>query len=102
MDGHDELIAEALRTAGGHLTIGRGGFSLLYRYGATLSGYDCETIKAKCITRGLPVTDTRAIPIAILMEEVIRNPLIAVGVEPDPEPWGSFEKAPLAVVARHY
>src|SRR3954469_7750726 len=39
-------IARALATPGGHLSIGRGGFTLHYG-NARLSGYDCETIKAE-------------------------------------------------------
>lgn len=34
-------IAAALATPGGHLSIGRGGFTLHYRNGAMLSGYGC-------------------------------------------------------------
>ena len=102
MDRHSELIEEALRTDGGHLSIGRGGFSLYFKRGADLSGYDCEPIKAECIARGLPVIDTREVPIDILTIEVIRNPMIAVGEEPDPEPWGSIAKAPLKAMAQRY
>ena len=42
-------ISKALATPGGHLMIGRGGFSLHYlnEYGGqgSLSGYDCEAVK---------------------------------------------------------
>ena len=59
-------------------------------------------MKGRCIARGLPVIDTRDIPLDILTVEVIRNPLIAVDEETDPEPWGSLDKAPLAAIARRY
>jgi hypothetical protein len=49
---YHEYIAGALRTEGGHLSIGRGGFALYYARGASLSGYDCERIKACCIEPG--------------------------------------------------
>ena len=100
MDRQDNYITQALAVQGGHLAIGRGGFTLHFKRGATLSGYDSDDMKARCIARGLPVIDTREIPIDILTVEVIRNPLIAVDEEPDPEPWGGLDKAPLAAIAR--
>ncbi len=42
---YDADIARALATPGGHLSIGRGGFTLHYE-NARLGGCDCETIKA--------------------------------------------------------
>jgi hypothetical protein len=57
----DDYIASALRTEGGHLSIGRGGFTLYYAGGARLSGYDCEPIKPCCIAAGLPVIDSRMV-----------------------------------------
>jgi hypothetical protein len=39
---YEDYIASALRTEGGHLSIGRGGFILYYAGGGRLSGYDCE------------------------------------------------------------
>ena len=49
---HSADIECALATEGGYLSIGRGGFTLQYRNGAVLSGYDCEAIKAHCIAAG--------------------------------------------------
>ena len=40
LQDYDDYIASALRTEGGHLSIGRGGFTLYYARGARLSGYD--------------------------------------------------------------
>jgi len=51
---YDTYISRALATDGGHLSIGRGGFSLYFGRGAHLSGYDCEPVKAACIAAGLP------------------------------------------------
>lgn len=60
-------IDAALATQGGHLSIGRGGFALHYRNGATLSGYGCEAIRAQCIAAGaevwnIPGVQTTATP----------------------------------------
>ena len=102
MDNRDEYITQALAVQGGHLAIGRGGYTLHFKRGATTSGYDIEDMRDRCIARGLPVIDTRAIPFAILAVEVIRNPLVAVGEDPDPEPWSSLDKAPLIALAYRY
>ena len=102
MDRQDDYITQALAVQGGHLAIGRGGFTLHFKRGTTLSGYDADEMKGRCIARGLPVIDTREIPLDILTVEVIRNPLIAVDEETDPEPWGSLDMAPLAAMARRY
>jgi hypothetical protein len=59
---YDDYVASALGTEGGHLSIGRGGFTLYYAHGARLSGYDCEQVKACCIAAGLPVIDSRKSP----------------------------------------
>src|SRR3546814_14684509 len=53
-------IARVPATPRGHLTVGRGGFSLHYLNGS-LSGYDVEAVKAQAIAAGLPVTDSRCV-----------------------------------------
>jgi hypothetical protein len=58
---YDTYIARALATEGGHLSIGRGGFSLYFARGAHLSEYDCKPVKAACIAAGLPVIDSRVV-----------------------------------------
>jgi len=55
---YDADIVRALRTPGGHLSIGRGGFTLHYEH-ARLSGYDCDVIKAAAVAAGLLVIDSR-------------------------------------------
>ena len=102
MDRQDNYVTQALAVQGGHLAIGRGGFTLHFKRGATLSGYDSDDMKGRCVARGLPVIDTRAIPPDVLSVEVLRNPSIAVDEEPDPEPWSGLDKAPLAAIARRY
>ena len=65
---YGDYITSALQTEGGHLSIGRGGFTLYYARGARLSGYDCESLKACCIAAGLPVIDSRM----VAFEDVVR------------------------------
>ena len=80
-----DAIAKALATQGGHLFIGRGGFSLHY-LNRWLSGYDCETVKAAAIAAGLPVVDSRNVDLGKVAELAIRGPMIAVGRPADPRP----------------
>ena len=96
------LIAEALATEGGHLSIGRGGFILWHGDGARLSGYDPELIKAACIEAGLPVIGSRGVTFDAVARLVLRGPMVAVGAPPDPPPYGPFSYAPLAAVAATY
>ena len=76
---HDEYIASVLRTEGGHLSIGRGGFTLYYAGGARLSGYDCERVKACCIAVRLPVVDSRMVAFEEVVRLAVRGPMVAVG-----------------------
>jgi hypothetical protein len=101
-DSTEDLIGRALRTEGGHLSIGRGGFSLHFGRGCTLSGYDWESIKATCISCGLPIIDSREIPFDEAFRLAVRGPMIAVGQPADAPPWGSLSNAPLRVVAAAY
>lgn len=95
-------IDAALATQGGHLSIGRGGFTLHYRNGATLSGYGCEAIKAQCIAAGLPVIDSRCVAFDVVARLTLAGPLVAVGREPEPAPWHGLSSAPLHAVAARY
>lgn len=99
---YDVYIVRALATEGGHLSIGRGGFSLYFGRGAHLSGYDCETVKAACIAAGLPVIDSRGVEFAAVARLAINGPMIAVGEPPSPPPYHAFACAPLALVAAAY
>jgi hypothetical protein len=98
--GH--YIREALITEGGHLAIGRGGFTLYFARGAYLSGHGCETIKTACIVAGLPVIDSRALPFEVVCDLAVRGPMVAVGEPAGAPPWGAFSYAPLAAVADAY
>jgi len=98
---YGDAIARALATQGGHLFVGRGGFSLHYENG-WLSGYDCETVKAAAIAAGLPVIDSRKVDLGKVAELAIRGPMIAVGRPADPPPWHALSYAPLIAVAEAY
>ena len=95
-------IDAALATRGGHLSIGRAGFTLHYRNGAMLTGYGCEAIKAQCITAGLPVIDSRWVAFDVVVRLTLEGPLVAVGREPEPAPWHGLSYAPLHEVAARY
>ncbi|RWJ00041.1 hypothetical protein [Mesorhizobium sp.] len=95
-------IDSALRTPGGHLSIGRGGFTLHYGEGARLSGYDLEMVKAECIAAGLPVIDSLAVPFDAMLHLAVAGPMIAVGRDPDPAPWHALSFASLSAVAAAY
>lgn len=95
-------IAAALATPGGHLSIGRGGFTLHYRDGAMLAGYGCEPIKAQSIKAGLPVIDSRNVNFDMTLQLTLSGPLVAVGREAEPAPWHGLSYAPLQAVALRY
>ena len=99
---YGDYITSALQTAGGHLSIGRGGFTLHFGRGARLSGYDCETIKACCIAAGLPVIDSRMVAFEDVVRLAVRGPMVAVGEEASPRPYHALSFAPLSVVAQAY
>ncbi len=101
MTDYKPYIEQALATEGGHLSIGRGGFSLHFGNG-WLSGYDCETVKAEAIAAGLPVYDSRNLDLGIVAKLACSGPMIAVGRAPDPEPWDSLSFVPLYHVMDAY
>ena len=98
---YDADIARALATRGGHLGIGRGGFTLHYD-NSRLSGYDCDFIKQAATAAGLPVIDSRTVPFDLAATRAVRGPMIAVNTEPSPRPWHGLSYAPLAAVAAAY
>ena len=99
---YGDYIASALRTEGGHLSIGRGGFTLYYARGAYLSGYDCDEVKVCCIAAGLPVIDSRMVAFEDVARLAIRGPMAAVGEEASLPPYHALSYAPLAVIAETY
>ena len=99
---YDDYVASALGTEGGHLSIGRGGFTLYYAHGARLSGYDCEQVKACCIAAGLPVIDSRMVAFEDVVRLAVRGPMAAVGKEASPPPYHALSFAPLCLLANAY
>ncbi len=98
---HADVIAQTLATAGGHLAIGFGD-ARLYNDAGWLSGCVPDQIKAECIAAGVPVIDSRALPVDVICRLSVQGPMIAVGREPDPPPWHALSYAPLAQVAATY
>jgi hypothetical protein len=106
MSGNDRTrygadVARALRTPGGHLSIGRGGFILHYEH-ARLSGYDCDVIKEVAVAAGLPVIDSRLIPFELAAKLAVSGPMIAVNEPAATRPWHGLSDAPLEAVAAAY
>jgi hypothetical protein len=102
MREYADYIASAIRTDGGHLSIGRGGFTLYFASGARLSGYDCEPVKACCIAAGLPVIDSRMVASEDVVRLAVSGPMPAVGEEASSPPYHALSYAPLAVLANAY
>jgi hypothetical protein len=100
--GFDRYIALALTTEGGHLAVGRGGTTLFFGPGASISSYDIEPIKNACIKAGLPVIDSRLVDFGVVARIAINGPLVAVGECPDQSPYHALSRAPLAYVAESY
>lgn len=98
---YDTYIARALATPGGHLSLGRGGFTLHFE-NARLEGYECETVKKAAIAAGLPVIDSRCVPFDLAAKLAVRGPTIAVNNQPSPRPWHGFSHAPIEAVAAVY
>jgi len=94
-------IMRALATEGGHLSLGRGGFTLHYDNGR-LSGYDCEAVKVEAIAAGLPVIDSREVPFEIVAVLAVSGPMVAVNQDPSARPWHGLAYAPLAYVGSAY
>lgn len=98
---YEAQIAAALATQGGHLSIGRGGFTLHYG-NARLSGYDIDAIKGEAIAAGLPVIDSRSVAWELAVALAVHGPMVAVNQAPNPRPWHGFAYAPLTAVAAAY
>lgn len=84
---------------GGHLSYGRGGYTLSMGGGGSLSGYGESGTVAACVHLGIPFIDTRTIPDSKI-SKTINLPMISCN--PDAAPWGSMSYAPLEVVAAAY
>jgi hypothetical protein len=83
-------ISEALQTPGGHLSVGRGGYTLYFNGSSRLQGYDCDQMREACVARGLPVIDSRTVPFDVVWDLAVKGPMVAVGRAADVAPWGLF------------
>ena len=97
-----ECIQSALAIEGGHLGIGRGGYTLYFARGSTLSGYDIDAMKAACNAAGLPILDSRMVDFNTVLDLAVKGPMVAVDEPVSPKPWGSLSYVPLAEVVRAY
>ena len=102
LQDYGQYITSALRTEGGHLSIGRAGFILYFGRGSRLSGYDCEHVKACCIAAGLPVIDSRMAAFGDVVRLALCGPMVAVCEEASPPPYHALSFAPLCAVAQAY
>ena len=102
LQDYGDYITSALQIEGGHLSVGRGGFTLYFGRGSRLSGYDCEHIKVCCIGAGLPVIDSRMVAFEDVVRLAVRGPMVAVGEEASPPPYHALSFAPLSAVAQAY
>ncbi len=100
--GYGPHIPLALITEGGHLGVGRGGATLFYAPGASISSCDIEPIKNACIKAGLLVIDSRLVDFGKVAQIMINGPFVAVGQPPDPPPYHALSRAPLAYVANAF
>lgn len=94
-----DVIRKTLANSGAYVSTGIGGTTIHYARGCTLSshyGLDQFVAAQVLVEIGLPLIDTRPIR---HKHRIIGLPIVAVGHEPDPEPWGSMSYAPLAVYA---
>src|SRR3954471_3849974 len=99
---YDGYIIRALATEGGHLSIGRGGFTFWYASGCRLSGYECKANQKTAIAPGLAVMNSRVVASDAVAALAIGGPMVAVGEPASPAPWHSLSYAPLAHVAQAY
>ncbi|MDD2878333.1 MAG: hypothetical protein PHT60_14025 [Acidiphilium sp.] len=77
-----DLIARTRSVKGGHLFIGTSEYTLYCGQGRTLSGYDCDSMKASALAAGIPIIDARTADQDAFLSLVFNGPMIAVGEEP--------------------
>lgn len=90
-----DVIRKTLANPGTYISCGVGGTTIHYARGCTLRSYSpLEQFATALILVeiGLPFVDTRP---ARAKHRLIGLPLVAVGHDPDPEPWSSMSYAPL-------
>ncbi len=96
----------ALRKAkenGGYLHIGRGGWTLHYADGCSLSHYGGleQPMARVCMMLGVPIINTLTIPDEAIIK-AINLPMVGLTGRYAAAPYGMFDSAPLRVVAEMY
>ncbi|PZX14233.1 hypothetical protein LX81_03032 [Palleronia aestuarii] len=94
-----DVIRKTRANPGAYVSCGIGGTTIHYARGCTLSSYSPLEHVATAqvlVEMGLPLIDTRPV---VNKHRIIGLPLVAVGHDPDPEPWRSMSYAPLCVYA---
>lgn len=94
-------LRSSLETEGSYATIGYGGTAHYYSANGHVSGIQEGGGHWKAILAcGIPTVDVR--PMVDAGNWTIRTPMIAVGKEPDPEPYHALSYAPRDVVFKEY
>jgi hypothetical protein len=99
-------LRQALASGGG-VTVGRGGCAVHYalapdsRSTGRREGYRSDVYIEIAKVVGLPWIDSRTVPDSTVVQ-TMNCPMVGVGANIDPEPWGCFSFAPFAEVARQY
>jgi hypothetical protein len=94
-----DILRKTIANAGAYVSTGIGGTTIHYARGCTLSSHGRleHFATARILVEiGLPLIDTRPVS---EKHRLLSLPLVAVGHDPDPEPWTSLSYAPLCVYA---
>ena len=93
-----DVVRKTLATPGAHVSVGRGGTTIHFARGATLSGGAFERMATArvLVEMGLPLIDTTTAPDPW---RVVALPLVAVGEAADAPPWHGLSRVPLPVYA---
>lgn len=94
-----DIIRKTIASSGAYVSTGVGGTTIHYARGCTLSSYgrlEHMAVAQVLVEIGLPLIDTR--PVSNKWR-LIDLPLVAIGHDPDPDPWTSLSYAPLCVYA---
>jgi hypothetical protein len=99
---YDDFIASALRTEGGHLSIGRGGFTLFYASGLGLAATTASPSRPTASLPAPPVIDSRMVAFEDVVRLAVSGPMAAVGDEASSSPYRALSYASLTVLANAY
>ena len=94
-----DTLRKTIATPGAYVSAGIGGTTIHYARGCTLRSYsplERFAIAQVLVRIGTPLIDTRSVE---QTHRLVTLPMVAVGHDPDPEPWGGFCYAPLPVYA---